>query len=451
LRVFLYSSLILLYIIATLTQNDHLFYLVGIIANVVIIVSLFYTRGLYLFSGLIFLIIGSSIYFLGNLSWQQYFLQFDTMVGILALFYLLPFLNKLISVGEYDTYLSALLHYRVNNLGDLYKRSSYVTHILGLFLNITTVPILVQSLRGNFQSFSKEMVNRFFSNNLLRAYALCLMWSPMEILVVKTISITNINYLVLAPFLIIFVLVLWWIDRVTGYNKYKKDTLTIDPMDISIRTITMRIIDLAVLLIFLVTTVTIVNMLFSLGYLFSLVLVMVPVSFIWSFKIKRGKKYTIESFSELKIKTEGLSHYFFMFLSAGFFVNMLQTTSFLSYLQKVAQLLSNHILLLFTAIGALFLFSSFIGFHPLVTVTIVEIILQPILPIVSGIPLAVVLITSSLSTVMYSPFNLSVSILSVETNENPYRIGYWNIPYAILLLSCSIAFAYVIYIIQKLF
>src|SRR5690625_3986384 len=110
-RVYVYSSLIVCYLLSTFIQSDILPYLVGILANITILMSFFYARGLYLYSGLIFYMTGVILYFTTeNIT---FLLQFDSMIGILALFIVLPFLNLLFIVVRYDTHLSRLLRYTV--------------------------------------------------------------------------------------------------------------------------------------------------------------------------------------------------------------------------------------------------------------------------------------------------------------------------------------------------
>src|SRR5690625_3468976 len=155
-RVYVYSSLIVCYLLSTFIQHDILPYLVGILANINILMSSFYTIGLYLYSGLIFYMTGVILYFTTeNIT---FLLQFDSMIGILALFIVLPVLNSLIIVGRYDKHLSTLLRYKVNDVGDLFKRSYIISHILGLFLNIATVPILIQSLRSSLSRSEERRV-----------------------------------------------------------------------------------------------------------------------------------------------------------------------------------------------------------------------------------------------------------------------------------------------------
>ena len=76
--------------------------------------------------------------------------------------------------------------------------------------------------------------------------------------------------------------------------------------------------------------------------------------------------------------------------------------------------------------------------------TLLAALLEPILPEISTIPLALVLITSSLATVMYSPFNLSVSILSDSLKVNAYRMGTTNILFALTFMAIGIITAYLL-------
>ena len=451
LRLYLYPILIILYIIATLFPNEALFQLIGVVANITIIVSLFYARGLYLYSGILFYVIGFTLFLTNNLSWQTFFLQFDSMLGILALFIMLPFLNSLILIGRYDKHLSSLLEYKVQHVGDLYKRGGLVSHILGLFLNIATIPLVLQSLHTSLKTYPKTLTDKFYTQSLLRAYALCLMWSPMEIMIIKSLEITGKDYLFIAPFLIIFAGAMLYLDTIFGKRKYAH--LPIQPTDgaISIKPILKKIRELFILLVLLVVAVTALNRIIGEGYLFSLVLLIIPVSLIWAGKIGKVKRYIVHTIPHWKMKTKGQANFFFMFLSAGFFVNMVAETKVLILLQNLYISFSEQTLILFILIGLYFFVTSFIGFHPLVSIVLLAEILRPVLPEISSIPLTIVLITSSLSTVMYSPFNVSLSILASEIKRNSYQISVWNIPFSLLLIGISIAFAYMIHIVSGVF
>src|SRR5690625_508250 len=303
-RVYVYSSLIVCYLLSTFIQHDILPYLVGILANITILVSFFYARGLHLYSGLIFYMIGVILYFTtDNIT---FLLQLDSMIGILALFIVLPFLNSLIIVGRYDKHLSTLLRYKVNDVGDLYKRSSIVSHMLGLFLNIATVPILIQSLRSSLSDFPKKLTDPFYAKSILRAYSFCLMWSPMEVMIIQTLQITGKSYIVIFPFLLTLVGLFLFIDTSLGKKYFQDLPLPSAGERTSFQTSFRKIIDLFVLLFILVGSVSLLDRLIAQGYLFSLVLLMIPVSLIWARRIGKLKQYWIHTIPHWRERTKGL-------------------------------------------------------------------------------------------------------------------------------------------------
>lgn len=448
-RVYVYSSLIVCYLLSTFIQSDILPYLVGILANITILMSFFYARGLYLYSGLIFYMTGVILYFTTeNIT---FLLQFDSMIGILALFIVLPFLNSLIIVGRYDKHLSTLLRYKVNDVGDLYKRSSIVSHILGLFLNIATVPILIQSLRSSLSDFPKKLTDPFYAKSILRAYSFCLMWSPMEVMIIQTLQITGKSYIVIFPFLLTLVGLFLFIDTSLGKKHFQDLPLPSAGERTSFQTSFRKIIDLFVLLFILVGSVSLLDRLIAQGYLFSLVLLMIPVSLIWARRIGKLKQYWIHTIPHWRERTKGLANFYFMFISAGFFVMMLSNTALLKKVQPFILTIADQPLVLFTTISLFFFIASMIGFHPLISIVLLAEVLQPVLADITSIPLSLVFIISSLSTVMYSPFHISTSVLAGEIKVNPYRVGLWNIPFALLLLSFTVLFSYGLHLVLSFF
>lgn len=440
LRVYIYTSLIIAYILSSFIQSDILPYFVGILANITVFISLFYARGLYLYSGIIFYTLGIVLYF--TTDGVSFLLQFHSMIGILALFLVLPFLNALIVVGRYDSHLSTLLQFKVRDIGDLYKRSSIVSHILGLFLNIATVPILIQSLQNTLKTFPDKLTKPFYAKSILRAYAFCLMWSPMEVMIIQTLEITGESYLIVFPFLLFLVGLFLFIDTTLGKRRHQDLTLPMNEVELSFQTSFRKIFELFVLLFILVGAVSILDLIIAQGYLFSLVLLMIPISLIWSWRLGKLKRYWAYTIPHWQVRTKGLANFYFMFISAGFFVMMLANTALLDMLQPFILRIADHSLLLFMMICIYFFLSSMIGFHPLVSIVLLAEILHPVLADISSIPLSIVLIISSLSTVMYSPFHISTSLLASEINVNPYRVGLWNMPFVLLLLSITVLFAY---------
>jgi hypothetical protein len=443
--VYIYTFLIIFFIISNFISNSILSLCIGVLAFIAIIFSFFRAKGLYLYSGVCFLIIGFILFIYNDLPWYSFFLQFETMLGMLSLFLVLPFINCLIRVGAYDKNLSLLLQHGIKDLSILYRRSFIVCHFLGLFLNIATLPLLTNSLRRTLHELPNKITDKFYTENLLRAYALCLTWSPLEIMVITSLDITNINYYKLFPIIFSIAVIALLIDWTLSHFKYSKVPVTIEnKTEINIKKVYRKIAELLVMLFILVLLATIIQQTFNKGFLFSVVILLIPISFTWALFLGKSKRYISITIPHWKVRTMGLSNYFFMFLSAGLFVEMVSVSHSLSFLQSAFNVLSDLPLLFYLMIAVYFLITAFIGFHPLVSLTLLIELLSPILSAVSSVSLTVVLISCSLSTVLFSPYNLSVSILADELKLNPYKMGMWNILYAISYMLLSISIAYLL-------
>jgi hypothetical protein len=447
-RVYVYSILVVLYIISKFLPSFFLTFSIGIVSIIALALSLFYAKGLYLITGVCFFIIGTGLFIYNDLPWYTFLLHFEPMLGLLSLFLVLPFINSLIRVGHYDKNLSLLLQQGVSNLSQLYRRSFIVCHFLGLFLNIATLPLLVNSLHVTLSKLPKHTADKFYTQNLLRAYALCLTWSPMEVMVSTSIDLTAVKYYEIFLILISLAVITLLFDWTLSSYKYKKIYISIEnKTDICFKKVYRKIIEMLGMLVVFILLVSWIQHILNKGFLFSVVLLLIPISIIWATLIGKTKRYFALTLPYWKIRTTGLANYFFMFLSAGLFVEMLDYSGVLSILQSLLISESEKILLLYLTIGGYFLFTSLIGFHPFVSITLLAELLQPILSGVNPISLTIVLISCSLATVMYSPYNVSVSILSDQLAVNPYRLGAWNIGFAIMYMLISIFMAYLLGVI----
>ncbi|RAK22033.1 hypothetical protein B0I26_10211 [Anoxybacillus vitaminiphilus] len=448
-RIYVYTALIALYIVSQFISEPIINYSIGMIAAAALVISAFYAKGVYFISGAIFLVVGTILFIYNKLPWYTFILHFEQVLGLLSLFFVLPFMNSLIRVGRYDQNLSLWLQHKMTDMGTLYRRSFSVCHLLGLFLNIATVPLLVKSLHAALRELPKHIANKFYTQNLLRAYALCLTWSPMEVMISTTIDMTNVKYYIILPILLFIVMIMVIVEWF--FTSYKYRHLSVSQVDLQTehsKQLYQKVIQLIAMLVVFIFAVSSIQHLFHKGFLFSVVILLVPVSLLWAMLIRRTKRYIVIATQHWKERTKGLANYFFMFLSAGLFVEMLSRSRLQTVLEAMFQLGTKQTLWLYAMIGIYFLVTSFIGFHPLVGLTLLASLLQPILPTIPAVPLSIVLICCSLSTVMYSPYNISVSILAEELKTNPYRIGVWNIWFALGYMAVSI---FVAFFIEKIF
>ncbi|MGO4886727.1 hypothetical protein ACJ2A9_03135 [Anaerobacillus sp. MEB173] len=443
--MYIFSLLIFLYVLSRFMPYPIISYTIGILSFAAIIYSFRRSYGSYFVSGLCFFIAGFILFIYNKIPIYTFLLYFESMLGVLSLFLVLPFINSIIRVGKYDKNLSLLLQQGITSLSKLYRRSFLVCHFLALFLNIATIPLLKNSLMRTLQQLPTKTREKFYTQNLLRAYALCLTWSPLEIMVITSLDLTDNNYIQLFPFIIGTTIVLILSDLILATFKHSQIDIVIESnTEVPYKRVYNKMIQMLFMLFLFVTLVTIAQKVLHQGFLFSVVLLLIPVSVLWAFFIGKLKRYMTYTIPHWKARTRGLSNYFFMFLSAGFFVEMLSLSGLLSFLQLYFSSISDQTLLFFFMIALYFLLTSFIGFHPLVSLTLLAELLNPILSSVSSISLTIVLIVSSLSTVMYSPYNLSVSILAEQLKINPYKMGMWNLLFAIYYMLIGISIAYLL-------
>ncbi|MBG9817464.1 hypothetical protein [Bacillus safensis] len=444
-----FTLLISLYIVHQLFPAPILSYFVGLLAAASLTISFKKANGLYLKTGAVFLIIGLFLFFLSGQPLHTFFLHFHSMLGLLSLFFMLPFIHSLIHVGHFDTQLNKLLTLRTTSSNQLYRKSSFVTHILGMFLNIATIPLLYTSLKPSLESLKERVKQHLYTRNLLRSYALCLSWSPVEVLVSVTIDATKLKYYQIAPItfgLMVVVLAIDWM-LFSRQSKRLPNIIQSSETNANPHRIKRKTLQLAFMLLGFMTVVSLVDAWFGKGYLFAVVLTIIPFALLFSSVIKKRKQYIAVSVPHWKERTRQLSNYMCLFLSAGFFVDMLLATNSMQPIQAFIVSISDHDIWVYCVIGLYFLITALCGFHPLVSLALLVSMMAPVIPELPALPIAIMLIVAGTSTVMFSPFNVSVSLLADLMKVNPYRITRWNIWFASLYISMGIACAAIITVI----
>ncbi|MBV5112884.1 hypothetical protein KN772_11740 [Bacillus altitudinis] len=445
----IFTLLISLYIVHQLFPAPILSYLVGLLAAASLTISFKKASGLYLKTGAMFLLIGLVLFFWSEQPLHTLFLHFHSMLGLLSLFFMLPFIHSLIHVGHFDTQLNKLLTLHTTSTNQLYRKSSFVTHVLGMFLNIATIPLLYTSLKPSLNALQEQVKQHLYTRNLLRSYALCLSWSPVEVLVSVTIDATKLKYYQIAPVtfcLMVLVLLTDWL-LFSRQSKRLPHIIQTAEAHSNPHRIKRKTLQLAFMLLSFMTVVSLVDAWVGKGYLFAVVLTIIPFALLFSSIIKKRKQYVAVSIPHWKERTRQLSNYMCLFLSAGFFVDMLLVTNSLQPIQAFIVSISDHTIWVYGVIGLYFLITALCGFHPLVSLALLVSLMAPVIHELPALPIAIMLIIAGTSTVMFSPYNVSVSLLADLMKVNPYRITRWNIWFAGFYISMGIACATIITVI----
>jgi hypothetical protein len=429
----LYNLLILFYLVNLFFQNQTVEYITGILAIAAIVMSFKFSGGLYKVTSIVFLLSGLGIFIYLGMPLVSIPYYMSSTLMILALFYVLPFVNAIVVTGRYDQSASMLLKAKLTNLGQLYSRGLIVSFILGIFLNVATVTVTENVLRKNMKHSLSKIRDVFTSQAVLRGYALSLTWSPMEIIVAVTIDVTGVDYLEFLPWLLLFSVTLLAIEYMIPfrYRKVHLEKSEENKENIDKRNI-LKILSLFLFLVLFIVIISFISNAFELSFLTAVTLVIPPFTLLWALLIRRLNKFLSYGIRKWQQRVKGMNNFFLLFLSLGFFISILQKSGYITIFNQPLMSLQNQPIILFILIQVLFLGLAMVGFHPLVTISMVGEVVQPLLLAINPLSIGIVLITSALSTVMAGPFNITVSLMSDILKRNPYRISLFNIGFAFL-------------------
>lgn len=167
----LYTLLIVGYYISLFFQSDSLKYVVGILVIIAILLAIPKTDRLYRIAGCSFLVIGIFLFFQQGKPVRDLPDYMTSTVTLLSVLFVLPFINSIIIAGRYDRNVNKLLKGKINHMGQLYSRTSFVTFLLGTFLNIATLPLVKSVVSKNIQHKAKQFRDKFITESILRGYA----------------------------------------------------------------------------------------------------------------------------------------------------------------------------------------------------------------------------------------------------------------------------------------
>ncbi|QDI91711.1 hypothetical protein EPH95_11450 [Salicibibacter halophilus] len=425
---------------------EFLDYVIGISSIVIILLTIKKAGPLYRWVGLSFLMLAVISYMTVAPIDEPFVSLFGSLAGLLSLLFVLPCMSVVISIGRYDQALGNMISSGPRPTATtLYRRTSLVTYMLTLFLNVATIPVVVSAVNQKIKSLGREKIQQFFSHSLLRAYAFVLLWSPTEIIVAASIDITGQSYITLLPTFLVISILFMSVDWYLHSRRYKG--ITIDALETEEGSdpqyLTKKLLQMGIAITVFILLVLLFNSFGTQTFLFTVTILIVPFTFGWALFLKRGKRYRTLAFSRVKGNARQMHGLFFLFLSAGFFVEIFPYTGVFEQLDVMLHhIYENYTVLLFYAIIGFFIFGlALIGFHPLISIALITPFLSDV---VAAYPygVSVLLIGAGLCTIMVGPLNVTPTILAMQLRVSPYAIIKRNIPFALVFLSFIILVAY---------
>lgn len=431
-----YSFIFLIHIINVFVGSTSVNYILGMLALIMLVISFPGASRLFKILGSLFVAIGGALYFTSGRSILDLPNLLTSNMSLLTLLAMLPWMNSVVRSGRFDRNLKNLLKANVSDLGKLYPRSSITTLILASFLNLSAASVAQDVLKDSLRSFKKKTRNAFIATASLRGYTLALLWSPLEILVAVSIFTTGADYVSVLPWLLLIALVTFVLDALWGRIRYRKYTYhqtdgsqqTNKP---NVREMIKKTSHLIVSLALFLTLVIFLGNLFNLDFIFTVTLLIFPFASIWAVLMKRWRSFWTIGWKTWRMKTNTMQNFVVLFISLSLFAESISDSEFLNVIQEPVLIAADYPMIIFIIIQVIFIVMSLFGIHPVATIGILGGITSALMKVLNPISLAIVLITSSVATLTVGTYGLVVTLTAMNTGQNPYRITWRNMPFAL--------------------
>lgn len=441
-----YSFVFLLYITNVFIGSEALNYIIGVFALLMFIISFLGATRLFRVLGSSFVGIGAYLYFTTGQPITAIPSMLTSNLSLLALLAMLPWMNSVVRSGRFDRSINQLIKVNASDLGMLYTRSSAVTLTLASFLNLSAASISQEVLKDNLSSLDKKLRDKFISMATLRGFTLALLWSPLEIMVAVAILTTGVSYVALLPWLLLIALITFGLDSLWGrfhFKKYPIENLeTNENYKIDLKAMTKKIVHLVLALSVFLTLVIVIGNIFELDFILTVTLLIFPYAFIWSLLMKRGRSFIAIGWPTWKKQTNNMQNFSVLFISLSFFSTSISGTTFLEIIQQPFLVAADYPLVILIMLQILFIILSMFGIHPIATVGILTGVITPLLAIMNPLSIAIVLITGSIATLTVGTYGMVVTLTSMNTEQNPYRITWNNMPFALMYGAIGTIVAY---------
>jgi len=441
----LYTLTFTLYIVTIFVPNEELRYLIGVMAILLILISFKGASTLFKILCLIFSFTGLLFYMNAGLPIVHLPLYMSSNMSLLSLLTVLPLMTSVVHAGRFDRRLNELMKGKVENLGNLYVRSSMTTYLLTGFINISALTLSQEVLQASLQNIPQKTRKIFISKTTLRALAVALIWSPTEIIVAITVDSTGISYLSLLPWLLLCSLLVISLDWIIGNRSFRSINVAHDEgvnQKIHAKKMIIQIMKLVMALAIFLFVVVLTGSLLQLSFILSVAIVIPVFSLSWALLLKRWKSFKVVGWRNWRERTNKMQNFIVLFLSLSLFSNSLSKTSFHDVIKAPFLAFSEYPILILIFIQVVFLLGGLIGVHAIATIGVLFDVIQPLYGVINPVSIGIVVITSALATATVGAYGVTVTMTSVATKQNPYRITLHNLPFSLLFGAIGISIGY---------
>jgi hypothetical protein len=441
----LYSVVLALYLVNVFLDISYIEWTVGILTVPTLMLSYYYATRLFQVLGGLFLAAGSFMFLSAGNPVNNFPLYLISNMNLLVFLSMLSWINSAAYIGRYEKSIKGLMKVNVGHLGDLYPKSVLTSGTLMTFLNLSAVNLSQGILIDSLKAVNKRIRDRFIARSTIRAFALTMIWSPMEIMVGIVIDATGVSYLSYLPWLLLVSFTVLIIDLQLEKRSFRSvpyKSHGIADRYQAMKDIYLKMFKLLVILGLFLAAVMITSQWFQFSFILAVTLVIFPFSFIWAVFMNKVFLFLRIGYKTWRKKTNHLQNFFVLFISLSLFSKSLNQTEALTWIQYPFSAFKEYpvvilVLILFTYIGL-----GLLGVHPIATVGVLLEILRPFFEVFNPMGIGVMLIVGALATASSGTYGIVVTMTSINTQQNPYSITVTNLPFTLIFGSIGIAVAY---------
>ncbi len=356
------------YLVHQLTRLELLTPVLGSLVFVAILLMLPNLKGMTLWLTVAFIAIGAVLLLQQGAALSGWFDAATVNVTIVTLFLFAPLFGIPVRIPAYIEALKQYYDTSLRRNRDLFIGTQLLTQLLGVFINVGSIPVVYQMVFARPQS----SMSKLFSNALNRGFAGAIYWSPYFAAMTLVTTALALSWTSILPYMLglagISIAVSWMVDR----RELKQDEAVAAsqvPASAPNKSSFPRGLGMYLLASILVILVMERTVKLPMVMLICMSALIVPL--LWCMAKRKIDVYREGVRNHLFVMLPALQKEIALFLSAGFFSGSIGATGFGSAVPAWLEQVPLPIAVTFSVFAvALIAGTSLIGLHPIVPVTI---------------------------------------------------------------------------------
>lgn len=433
-----YSIMLISFVIFYFTDIEIFGHIASIFVLVSIFISWFIASRTFKIISIIFIAVAFIFIWTSDQSLFDLYTYTLSNVPLILFFSMMPWISMIFQIGGMKDSLTQTIQDKNNYLPNIYMKTFLNTGFLSIFLNISGVYIVQQIVIKLFSNENIKTRNDMLMAATARAFAIIMMATPLELIVLVAIDYSGIGYLTMLPWLFITAFILFLTEIVSSRKKFGDVKVDLPYTEINNRKLLKSLAQMLVILILFISTVVLINNFTDLSFILAIGLTLLPFSFIVSLVLRFPRKFLREGFTSWRHHNNNLQNFVVLFLPLGIFSSSFSNSPVPAWISSKFSELEVATILIFLIAAVFITITAMIGIHSVAAVAILLDILMPVVDETSLLSLMVVVIASGIATTTYSPYSTVTNVTIQNIKVSPYQILRRNKWFALRMMSIAI-------------